>query len=141
MNQKNIEKMIPVAVDILEQDELKLLKNDKAKNGIESKYFGYLASFGPSVNQAGIVKTAAVYSKGDAGNDKEKIADLIKKVLINAGFYNGAEYGSLNLYKLYIKITNNNTANVRSTRQRILECATACKLSMNMFTKIKSEEE
>lgn len=142
MNQKNIEKMIPFAVEILKSDELGFIEVAENKTGIQSKYFGYLASFGPAVNQAGIVKTLVAYSKEEAESDRKKIALLIKNVLLTSGFMAGQEDNKITLYGLYSNNIKEKTFSERlRVKSRVLECATACKLSMNMFHKIEKEKD
>ena len=52
MNNRRIEKMIVPAMKILMEEDLGILKDGK----IPSKFNGYIASFGPSVVQAGMLQ-------------------------------------------------------------------------------------
>ena len=110
MNNKNIEKLIPKAIDLLQ------------KFPKEKVYQGYLASFGPTVITSGILQAVSFYS----GDDKKKkviklMFDLIqddlktdKNTLLD--FLKEDEK-----YKDY------------AIKNKILEASIACKLAIRTF--------
>ena len=69
MNNKNIEKLIPKAIDLLQ------------KFPKEKVYQGYLASFGPTVITSGIVQAVAFFNGDDKKNEVIKLMfNLIKEL-------------------------------------------------------------
>lgn len=72
MSKKLIDKMVPSAIEIVKNSPI-------VKNGvIESKYNGYISSFGASIIQAGLNSTVAFFGKmiGE-GKDRKDILDAI----------------------------------------------------------------
>lgn len=138
MNLKKVDELIPVALQLLKnpKDDFKNIKT--SENKIPSKYAGYIASFGPSVIQAGIAKTLAFYKKGETA-DRPVITNFIKHVLID-GNPNLKLDKNKELLTLYLENTNDKpTLKKLNFRDRILEAALACKLAM--FTYETKEEE
>lgn len=110
MNNKNIEKLIPKAINLLQSFPK------------ERVYQGYLASFGPTVITSGILQAVAFYS----GDDKKKkviklMFDLIKEDL------NTNQPTLLNVLE-----ENENYKNY-VIKNRILEASIACKLAIRTF--------
>jgi len=139
MNQRKIDDMIPIALNFL-ASPLEQFKNIKTAQGkIKSKYAGYIASFGPSVIQAGIAKTLAFYVKpGEA--DREIIAEFIKYVLIEGYSLNDVNRNNDILSMYLVKINGQPTLTKLNFRNKILEAATACKLAMLTY-KIDEEDQ
>lgn len=110
MNNKNIERLIPKAIDLLQNFPK------------EKVYQGYLASFGPTVITSGIFQAVAFYS----GDDKKKkviklMFDLIKEDL-----------KTNHLTLLNVLEENDNYKNYE-IKNRILEASVACKLAIRTF--------
>ena len=138
MNQKKIDDMIPTALRFLALPH-EQFKNIKTAHGkIKSKYAGYIASFGPSVIQAGIAKTLAFYIKQSKA-DRETIANFIKHVLIEC--YSLTDNNkSKDILSIYLEHTNNNPTLIKlNFRDKILEASTACKLAMFTYQIDKEE--
>ncbi|MEW6509186.1 MAG: type III-B CRISPR module-associated protein Cmr5 [Bacteroidota bacterium] len=143
MNLKKVDELIPVALQLLENpsDDFKNIKT--TENKIPSKYAGYIASFGPSVIQAGIAKTLAFYKKGETA-DRPIITNFVKHVLVD-GNPNLKLDKNKELLTLYLENANQQTTNQQTTlkrlnfRDKILEAALACKLAM--FTYETKEED
>ncbi|MEG8947976.1 type III-B CRISPR module-associated protein Cmr5 [Rosettibacter firmus] len=138
MNLKKVDELIPVAIQLLEdpEDDFKNIKT--TENKISSKYVGYIASFGPSVIQAGMAKTLAFYKKSGTA-DRSVITNFIKHVLIKGNSDLKLDKNK-DLLTLYLENTNNQPTLKRlNFRDKILEAALACKLAM--FTYETKEEE
>ncbi|MEM5777457.1 MAG: type III-B CRISPR module-associated protein Cmr5 [Candidatus Aenigmatarchaeota archaeon] len=140
MNQKRIDLMIPEALRLLENplDSFKVMKKDKYK--IHSNYVSAIDAFGPSVIQAGILKTLAFYMKNSEGADKSAILSLIKEVMKTV-YPLKDEWKHKNLLEIYIEETKGKTT-IEKLRLKdiILEAATACKLAKLSFEKYESKE-
>ncbi|KPA17965.1 CRISPR-associated Cmr5 family protein [Candidatus Magnetomorum sp. HK-1] len=91
MNKVIIDKMILSAMDILEENTLGILEKDKK---IQSKYYGYIAAFGPSLMQTGLIQCIAFYSKTQTKEDKDrkKIIQLMEETLERTGRIKKAEH-------------------------------------------------
>jgi len=112
MNKKNIDKLIPKAIEALQS----LQSED---GSIDKVYQGYLASFGPTVISSGIVKTVAIYIDNDKSNKKRKNVTKIMFDLIgeDSDDFIKDEKNSINY----------------SLKNKILEANIACKLSIRTF--------
>lgn len=112
---------------------------EKTKNGIvqggtiESKYSSYVASFGGSIIQSGLLATLMIY---EANEEKKKIVKILfdlynkyheqeKIELENGGFY----------FKQLIKTKKVDSCELRN---RIVEFAVALKLAMRCFEKVEN---
>ena len=75
MSKKEIEKYIPTALQVL-QDEF-------SSGKIPSAYNGYISSFGASIIQSGLLPTLALFENKNANTkeDKEYLTKIILKVL------------------------------------------------------------
>jgi CRISPR/Cas system CMR-associated protein Cmr5 small subunit len=142
MNQKRIDKMIPVALNLLANPAQGFTNIKTKENKIESKYSGYIASFGPAVIQAGITKTLAFYSdKISSDSDRKTIAHYIKAVLIEGKMLGGV-YGSKELLEIYLsEIKDKTTLQRLSTKSKFLEASIACKLAMQTYEKDKGGKD
>ncbi|ETR70792.1 MAG: CRISPR-associated Cmr5 family protein [Candidatus Magnetoglobus multicellularis str. Araruama] len=67
MNRQKIDEMIIKAMEIIASNEVEILEQNK----VPSQYIGYIASFGPSVVQTGLIQTVAFYSKNDEQNPRK----------------------------------------------------------------------
>ncbi|WP_419675596.1 type III-B CRISPR module-associated protein Cmr5 [Aliarcobacter butzleri] len=110
MNNKNIEKLIPKAIDLLQ------------KFPKEKVYQGYLASFGPTVITSGILQAVAFYS----GDDKKKkviklMFDLIQDDL------------KTDKNTLLDFLKENDKYKDYAIKNKILEASIACKLAIRTF--------
>jgi hypothetical protein len=139
MNQRKIDDMIPTALGLLATPPVELKNIKQGEYAIDSEYFGYIASFGPSVIQAGIAKTLAFYIK-ETDSDRKSIIDFIKLVLIKS--YNFTiSYQTKDLLAIYNAETSGKTTLQKlAFTEKILESAIACKLAMNTYKKIKKQK-
>ena len=131
MNNRRIEKMIVPAMEILKEKDTGILKKDT----IPSKFNGYIASFGPSVVQAGMLQTLAFYSRDDGeGKERKKINALIRKTLIESEYLKKSKNNSL-LDALKDKLSSPDSSERIYWKTLVLEASVACKLAMRTFLK------
>lgn len=110
MNNKNIERLIPKAINLLQNFPK------------EKVYQGYLASFGPTVITSGILQSVAFYS----GDDK-------KKKVINLMFNLIKEDLKTNQSTLLDTLNENENYKNYAIKNKILEASIACKLAIRTF--------
>lgn len=110
MNNKNIEKLIP--------DAIKLLQNFPK----EKVYQGYLASFGPTVITSGLLQAVAFYSGDDK---KNKVIELMFKLVKEDLKTNKSTL-------LEVLVDGENYRNY-ALKNKILEASVACKLAIRTF--------
>lgn len=120
---KRIANYIPLALDALQE---KIVKDGCYDN----EYAGYIASFGPTVIQTGLLPATAFYSRKDSGTagDRKKVGDAIIKVIAPN------EYRETTLLLDYILLHNN-----KETKEKILDAVIALKLSIRTFKKNKKD--
>ena len=140
MNQKRIDEMIPIALNLLEHP-LDSFKEIKKGNKIISGYTSAIDAFGPAIIQAELAKTLAFYMKKSEGTDRRKIDALVKEV-INEVYPLKSEYKNRNLLDIYIQETKNKpTLEKLRFKDKVLEAITACKLAKLSFEKDESEQK
>jgi CRISPR-associated protein Cmr5 len=105
MNKKNIDKLIPKAIEHIEQNLLR-------DGSVKKVYQGYLASFGPTVISSGLTQALAFYS---ADSEKNKVIDMMFAILNE---------------RLDLQNTNYNDYAIKN---KILEANIACKLAIRTF--------
>ncbi|MCI4624438.1 MAG: type III-B CRISPR module-associated protein Cmr5, partial [Candidatus Magnetoovum sp. WYHC-5] len=119
-----VEKMIPIAMRILTEkgQSIGIVEDG---NKIASKYRGYVASFGPTVIQAGLLRTMA-FNNGD--ENKKKINKLLFEILKDKEIH---AINSQEEYDGFIK--GYLTETIQLEKDFVLEAVTACKLAMRTF--------
>jgi len=109
---REVEQYIPKAIRAIE--DLKIVN----KNGEVAKQFnGYIASFGASVRQAGLLATVLFYGNENASAEKER-----KKVVEAIEFIIGHNI-----------INNDNCSVEKSTRAKVENAAVALKLAIRTY--------
>lgn len=146
MNQRRIDRLIPLAFNILAGEEgiaKKIFKTVGIQKKIISEYKGYMSSIGPSIVQAGLIKTLTAFSKkGGSEEDKTITLGLIKELLKNDGYYTTDE-SNQGLDKIIIeRVKKNNSTSFRLKEEdRILEAITAYKLVFDTFEKYDKKDK
>ncbi|MBM3713518.1 MAG: hypothetical protein FJW56_08815 [Actinobacteria bacterium] len=140
MNQKNIDALIPVAVNYLSKDK----KNKVVENGkvVEKEYSSYLDSFGPTILQTGMMKALTVYGRKEGDAKRYVIDNLVKQVLLS-GKVLDEKYKDKDNYLIDIyfeEIERKNFLERLEFEDRILEGIVACKLALQLFKIVKKEE-
>jgi len=115
MNKKNIDKLIPKAIELISK---KLEDNGK----VDKVYQGYLASFGPTVLASGLLQTVMFYS---ADENKNKIIKIMYELIKD----------SIDSDKKSMKdfLTQRDNYKNYNIKNKILEANIACKLSIRTF--------
>lgn len=106
---KQIESYIPKALDAIES--LKIAENGE----VPRQFNGYIASFGASVRQAGLLATVLFYSNEQSKSEEErkKVVEAIESII-------------------GISLSNINNID-RTTRSKVEDAAVALKLSVRTF--------
>ena len=114
MNKKNIDKLIPQAMQELQSF---------SKNGvIDKKNQGYLASFGPTVISSGILQTVMFYTADKDKNKMIKIMFTLIKDDLQGNYTSMQEM-----------LNDNSNYKDYSIKNKILEANIACKLAIRTF--------
>jgi hypothetical protein len=132
--------MIPIAMKILnsEEGDIKhIIQKKEGEKVLISKYDGYVASYGPTIRQSGLLQAVNFHENHKTG-DRKKINDLIVKILKDSNYIDSDGPGKLNEL-----VMNYNSDPVKKSKITILilEAITACKLAMRTFKKEKPEGE
>ncbi|WP_061316373.1 type III-B CRISPR module-associated protein Cmr5 [Clostridium botulinum] len=143
MNKREIEKQIPIAIDLIDEfmKIKKFLKKDdeddeKKLKEIPKEYKGYISNFGASIIQSGLLSTVAFFEANDAKSksDKQVLMELILRVIDT---YNGKklEWKKKSPFLHYI-LENNN----KQTEEVVINAAIAVKLAMRVFKFTENSE-
>jgi CRISPR-associated protein Cmr5 len=109
MSKRKIEAYIPRAIEAIEQLAI-------ANNGEVAKQFnGYIASFGASVRQAGLLATVLFYGNANSNTEKER-EKVVKAIEMMIGH----------------DIVNHNQVE-KSTRVKVEDAAIALKLAIRTY--------
>lgn len=106
---KQIETYIPRAITAIE--ELQIVKNGE----VAKQFNGYIASFGASVRQAGLLSTVLFYGNANSNAEKER-EKVVKAIELIIGH----------------DISNNNRVE-KSTRAKVENAAVALKLAIRTY--------
>jgi len=105
------------------------------ENGtVSNEYRGYIASFGASISQSGLVPSVAFFENKNANSQKDR-PKVMKAILLMINDKKN-DYETLLDYLLDKQIENKN--NLVDIQRKIIKSAIALKLAMNTFAK---EEE
>jgi len=128
---KNIEKYIPVALAVLADAKLQIVKDEK----IDKTYNGYISSFGASIISSGLLPTFIFYSKKAEGNDdadRSLIIKAIEMMLKSPGI-------DLLQKEQYLLKEIREKYNDKRLKQKIQECAIALKLAIRTYPQTKKD--
>lgn len=119
MNRKQVEKLIPYAIKIIEK---KLVEDGV----VPREYNGYISSFGASIIQSGLLPTVAFYesSTSSSEEDKRKLTEAIL-CLINKS----QQEENKKLLDYVLK----NRESQENIKEDIINAAIAIKLSLRTF--------
>ncbi|MGD1008115.1 MAG: hypothetical protein ABR980_12900 [Ignavibacteriaceae bacterium] len=140
MNKKNVDKLIPYAIAILDTND-KIINRQTGK--IKGSCGSHMKAFGPAIRQASILKTITFYYKEQNDEDKgrEYIAEYVKDVMV-AGKMVNEKYKTKDLLTVYIEEAGAKTIlEKRLFNQRILEAIVACKLALITYKDEKDKSQ
>ena len=131
MNQKRIEQMIPIVMDIL--PTIGILTPD---GKLPSNYSSYIDSFGPTVRQSGLMQAVAFNEKNE---DRKLINVLLFEVLEKAEKEVlqtcGIDISNSNSLVELVKSVLNDNLKKKKLESLVSEAVVACKLAMRTFPK------
>jgi len=86
MNKRIVEKYIPFAIRLLEneiENDNRNIVNDKDKKILNKVYNAYIAAFGANIIQNGLAPAIAFYKNENASSEKSRaeVVNLIEKIL------------------------------------------------------------
>lgn len=91
---KRLEKGIDIILDEIKSDSIEIVRNGK----ISSQYNGYIASFGASIIQNGLIPAVMLFENSNSNSEKER--SLLMKLILE---------GLLKLYNKYEEIEKKET--------------------------------
>ncbi|MFW3342953.1 type III-B CRISPR module-associated protein Cmr5 [Aliarcobacter butzleri] len=119
MYNKNLEKLIPITLNIIENHKKNMFAENS--NKIKSEFNGYFASFGPSVLMAGLNQTVMFFDDKDK-KDKKLVNTIIFEILKEMKW----DENKQNLKDLVLEYNP-------LIKSRVLEVVTSCKLAIRTF--------
>lgn len=138
MNSKNIEEIIPLAVNYLNSANNKLISPEGIV--INKEYASYIKALGPSVRQAGLLKTIASYEKDHPdpnGKDKSTqrylITDFIKSIMIKRKLFPEQNINNKLVTLLIEKSKSQSELDNLNYNRKILEIIAACKIAFALY--------
>jgi len=111
MSKRKIEAYIPKAIEAIESLEIVNRDGEVAK-----QFNGYIASFGASIRQAGLLVTALFYANANSNAEKER-EKVVKAIEMMIGH----------------NIINHNNKIEKSTRTKVEDAAIALKLAIRTY--------
>jgi len=154
MNQKRIERLIPLTFDIINDTHgiaKEIFHTEDGEREIKSIYNGYMNSLGPSIVQSGLIKSITAFSKKSQSEthqnrqdailkEKPLICEIIKELLKKDNYYTANE-SNKHLNDILINRIGTNPTIVRIAEEnRILEAIAAYKLVFDTFAKYKEKQ-
>lgn len=132
MNKRRVDDLIPQVIDYINDNNNKI-KN--LENKVPREFNGYIANFGASIIQSGLLATVAFFERKESKSkeDREKLPQLIIDII-------NKNNGSNEKYLLDYIIKNKNKINL--IKEEIIDIAVATKLAIRVFefTEESSEE-
>ena len=137
MNKREIEKQIPIAIDLINEfikGEKFSKKEDKKFGQIPKEYKGYISNFGASIIQSGLLSAVAFFEADDSKSksDRKVLTKLILKVIYRNKKLEWKEDKTLLNYIL----ENNN----KETKEEVINAAIAVKLAIRVFKFTENSE-
>ena len=114
---KRIESLIPIALEVLDEE----FKDGK----VPSEFNGYISAFGAGIIQSGLKPTIAIYENTKAGENKNKLVKIILKVI---KMYKNENIDIDSLLRYVISSDNEIIL-----KELIKDCAIAIKLTIRTF--------
>ncbi len=102
--------------------------------GIESKYSSYIASFGGSIVQVGLVGTLIIF---EANKEKKKIVNLLFS-LYNSNFPS-IQTTNDNYHQTLANNSSYNPTQIKEIRNKLVDTAVCLKLAMRCYKKTENQ--
>ena len=127
MNKKEVEELIPIAYQELKKNEI-ICKEGK----INKRFRSQIASFGSAIAMGNLLSAVTFFSQnGEAKVQRTELLNVIWSMLVEKYKVEG---GNL---KDYVLKQNEQFL----FKERIINCAIAIKLAINLFELVEEEEE
>lgn len=127
LNKKEVEELIPIAYQELKKNEI-ICKEGK----INKRFRSQIASFGSAIAMGNLLSAVTFFSQnGEAKVQRTELLNVIWSMLIEKYKVEG---GNL---KDYVLKQNEQFL----SKERIINCAIAIKLAINLFELVEEEEE
>lgn len=131
MNKREVDRMIPMAYEVLKKS--KIVEDGE----IKSSWRGQISTFGAAISMGSVVSAYAFFSsnKSNANVDRKILMEVIEDVLIDSGTLNHAEKKGESLMRHLLSVENKEEA-----KENIINATVAIKLAANLF-QFKDEQE
>ena len=128
MDKKLVDRLLPTAVQVLQDEGV-------AENGRIPKTFrGQISSFGAAVSAGSLLAAAAFFNEqGGAKSERQKLMEAINKMMKQEKL---VEHTGESLFD-----TIHANQSDRSVKDKVLSCAVALKLAMNLYELTKEGEK
>ncbi len=142
MNQRRIDRLIPIALKLLDTVNPMITEIFTSQKKLKSIYKGYMNSIGPSIGQAGLIKTLTAFNKSSGSEGTKSITcELIKSLLKEDSYYTSEEC-THDLLRIVTERIAGKSTHVRLCEEdRILECIASYKLVFDTYVKSTEKED
>lgn len=121
MNKRKIEELIPFAVDEI---------SNQFTEEIPKEYKGYIANFGASIIQSGILSTVAFFQNNNSSSnqDRRKITEMILNII-----YKNENYEKSQKENNLLDYIISNIGRKKIIKEQVINVTIAVKLAMGTF--------
>ena len=149
MNKHEIDRLLPMAYEIIDQGQWKNEKGKtekfriaegKNKGKINKAYRGQISSYGAAIANGSLLAATAFFSKND---DKSKVNRVLLMNAINDLLYKANMLNGPKADTLFETIRSNfgtTTGQHNDITEKVLICATALKLAFNLFDLVDEDK-
>jgi len=121
MNKRKIEELIPFALDEI---------SNQFTEEIPKEYKGYIANFGASIIQSGLLSTVAFFQNNNSGSnqDRRKITEMILNII-----YKNENYEKSQKENNLLDYIISNIGRKKIIKEQVINVTIAVKLAMGTF--------
>ncbi|BAQ13947.1 putative CRISPR-associated protein [Clostridium botulinum] len=137
MNKINIENQIPIAIDLINEfieDQKFFKKQDKEFGQVPKEYKGYIANFGASIIQSGLLATVAFYEQNDSKSNADR--KILTKLILKTIYKNKKIEWKENETLLNYVLVND----TKKIEKDVIDAAIAIKLAIRVFNFTENSE-
>lgn len=137
MNKKEINRLLPIAYDVLEQTEIA-----DTNHKIVKTYRGYISTFGAAVSGGSLLAAIAFFTdQGEADFDRPKLMKALYQ-LVEPEEQNRIGQDFFTFIRGKIQQGRQIAAEEEAVwKEKTINAAIALKLAMNLYTLVKNEEK
>ncbi len=127
MNARRVEKMLPVAMRLIDSNKTGFF-TDPASKTVDSRYRGYIDSYGPTIRQTSLLTAIMYYRKND---ERKKVNNLILNILKDCGIIDGS---ANDLYSVIESKLRGDSSPIRNRwKSVVIDAVIAAKLAVRTF--------